>query len=557
MLKSLDIQDLALIARAHIDFEAGFTAVTGESGAGKSVFLGAVRLAAGGKANGQAVRAGAEKAVVEAVFDVSALAGVKEFLARLEIDAEGGELVVQREVLATGKHRARLNGVLVPQGELQGLGELLVQMHGQSEQLLLKNTGAQGELLDNFCGNASLLQEYRELWGSYSSLLAQIRKTQENAGALAQQKEFLEFQAKELSKASLRDGEEAELQALVAEASGSEARRSLVEESLSILESEGGAIEQARHLISKLRFAHSKFPDLPGEEQVALSLDALQDLSRALRGALKGASHSPQEIDRANARIAAIQKLKRKYRTDEAGLVALAAQRARELESLENLDSDLAELEKQLAQKKAALSGVAAKLSARRAEGAKKLDGEVQAVLHTLGMAGATFETRLTGAELGALGAEKAEFFMAPNKGEGVRPLRLAASGGELSRVLLAFKTVLAGLDQTPVLVFDEVDSGISGETANSIGSALHGLGKYHQVLTITHLHQVASAADAQVQVRKFESEGRTFTEVRACAGEDRVGEIARMLGDARSPTVLAHARELLIPSPSDCSSLQ
>jgi DNA repair protein RecN (Recombination protein N) len=546
MLKSLDISNLALIAKTHIDFAPGFTAVTGETGAGKSVFLGALRLAVGGKALPSMVRSGESKAVVEAVFDCSHLSAVQELLASLEVDAEGGELVIQREVLSTGKARARLNGVLVSQGDLQTLGEMLVQMHGQSEQLLLKNTGAQGELLDTFCGANTKLFSYKQIWQEYTGILTQIQNAKDKAASLAQQKEFLEFQFKELKGASLKEGEEQKLQALVESASGAETRRKLSEDALSVLEGENGALEQVRHLISKLRILNAKFPEMPGEAALSGMDDILRELSRDLRTSLKSSSISAQELDKANSRIAQIQKFKRKYRTDETGLIALCAQRGLELESLENLDSDLGELEKQANAKKASLQKLADEISKLRHTGAQKLDSEVEQKLRSLGMPSAVFETRFSPTDLGANGQEKTEFFMAPNKGEGVRPLRMAASGGELSRVLLAFKSVLAGLDQTPVLVFDEVDSGISGETAHTIGSALAGLGKYHQVLTITHLHQVAASASAQITVRKYEESDRTYTEVKACEGEARVQEIARMLGDAKSPTVLAHARELL-----------
>jgi len=257
--------------------------------------------------------------------------------------------------------------------------------------------------------------------------------------------------------------------------------------------------------------------------------------------------YSPEQIEKANARIALIQKLKRKYKADLSSLIELREKRKLELDSLENSDSDIEELQKKANKIRLELEKVSAELSKKRRAGAKKLDSEVENTLHILSMPTAIFSTRWTSTEnLTASGAEQGEFWIAPNKGEGEKPLKQSASGGELSRVLLSFKRVIAERDKVPILVFDEVDSGISGEVAHKVGECLQELGKYHQVLTITHLHQVAALANGQFCVKKIEDKNRTYTTVEPLGKEERVSEIARMLGDNKSPTVLAHAAELL-----------
>ena len=273
--------------------------------------------------------------------------------------------------------------------------------------------------------------------------------------------------------------------------------------------------------------------------------DPFESICKDLLRLSPAKSLSPAEIDRANSRIATIQKLKRKYRTDVAGLIELTEKRKGELESLENLDSDLAELAKEEKKVLSELERLAKELSAKRTEAAARFDSAVQSAIQRLGMPKAVFTTHIEPQTLGSNGSEKIEFMLAPNPGEGEKSLQKAVSGGELSRVLLAIKSVMADLDKVPLLIFDEVDSGISGEVGNTIGEALRNLGKHHQVLTITHLHQVASRAQNQLAVSKDEIDGRTFTTVRELDREGRVDELVRMLG-GDSETVREHARHLL-----------
>lgn len=545
MLKQLTINGFTLIAEADVPFHKGFTAITGETGAGKSVLLKALRMVCGDKAQTTMVRTGAEKAIVEGIFDIHDEPRVKEMLDELELDQDD-ELIIRREILENGKGRARINGSVVSLPDLQKLGEELIQMHGQSEQLLLRDTRTHAQMLDNYAGNSEILSDYSKHWTAWNATLAKINDTENKAKELAAQKDFLKFQYDELSKANLREGEEEELEDKVSLASKSETERNTLNEIQSLLGNDNGLLDQLQLLQSKLRNLAIKIPkyenDLNALEEVA---DPFESICKDLMRLSPARSLSPMEIDKANSRIALIQKLKRKYRTDVTGLIALTEQRREELSSLENLDADLEELNRELQHHKAELDRVATSLSEKRKISALKFDNAVQGYLRNLGMPKATFKTNIMPQAPTPNGCDSIEFRLAPNPGEGEKSLQKAVSGGELSRVLLAIKSVMAELDKVPLLIFDEVDSGISGEIGNSIGDALRNLGKHHQVLTITHLHQVASRAENQLSVAKKEIDGRTYTSIKDLDREGRVDELVRMLG-GESETVREHARQLL-----------
>jgi len=546
MLKHISIKNLALIANAEISFLGGFWAITGETGAGKSVFLNALKLLCGAKATAGMVRNGEDSAVIRGSFDIERLPEAREFLEAREIELEDSELEIQREIFITGKSKARINGVLASQSDLQELGEMLVQLHGQSEQTLLKDVKSQQKLIDAYCGNEELLQKCKETFEKFSAINKKIEECKQNAESIAQQKEFLQFQLNELKNANLRPNEEEECERIVQESAGGEFKRKMTNECLELLIGETGISNLLGELVSKLQKLEGKCSDAPKSDAAVSAEDYFSNLVLELKKLGKQEVYSPEQIEKANTRIALMQKLKRKYKTDLNSLIELREKRKHELESLENSDSDVEELQKSANKIHAELEKICAELSKKRLAGAKKLDAEVENRLHALSMPTAVFSTHWTSAELGANGAEQGEFWIAPNKGEGEKPLRQSASGGELSRVLLSFKRTMAERDKVPILVFDEVDSGISGEVGHKIGECLQELGKYHQVLTITHLHQVAALANGQFCVKKNEEGHRTYTTIEPLGKEQRVSEIARMLGDEKSPKFLTLANELL-----------
>ena len=545
MLKQLSINGFTLIAKQEIPFHEGFTAITGETGAGKSVLMKALRLICGDRGQTSMVRTGEEKAVIEGVFDLKQLPQVQELLATLEINSDD-ELVIRREILENGKGRARVNGAIVSLSDLEKIGDMLIQMHGQSEQLLLRDIKTHTQMLDDYAGNRDLLKEYTNHWSEWNSIKNDIRETEARAKDLAAQKDFLKFQFDELSKASLKLGEEEELEEKVSRGSKGEIERNCIGEIQGIIGNDNGILDQTQNLLSKFKTLSQKVPRYEEELNSLLEVvEPFESICKDLMRLTPEKSLSEAELDKANARIAEIQKLKRKYHTDVAGLLELVEKRKEELSCIENLDSDLEELNKKLKASSERLEKTATDLSIKRKDAAIAFDKAVESNLQNLGMPKAVFSTLIEEQPLSPNGKDHIEFQLAPNPGEGAKSLQKAVSGGELSRVLLSIKSVMAELDAVPLLIFDEVDSGISGEVGNRIGEALRNLGQHHQVLTITHLHQVACRANHQLAVQKKEIDGRTFTSVEDLNYEGRINELVRMLGE-NSDITREHAKQLL-----------
>lgn len=546
MLKELSIRNFTLISEATISFFDGFTAITGETGAGKSVLLKALRAVCGEKVSSSVVRTGSEKASIEAIFQVKNNKIVQDFLEKSGIDFDE-ELTLYREIPVSGKGRARINGVLVSISNLQELGDELLQLHGQSEQLMLRDTKTHVKMLDAYCKNQDLLKNYQDVYETWLKCNKKIAETKERAEKLAEEKDFIEFQFKELSEADLRLGEEKELEEKTDCALEGETERRFLEEIAELAKGENGLLDKLQLLESKIRQVSNRISKYTSwHEQILETSSPLESILHELLRIKPESSITEVELNKINSRLAKIQRLKRKYRTDEAGLISLCEKRKEELSCLENLDSDLEELDKELKRIEVKLNATARELSANRKEKALVLDSAVESILQTLGMSSAEFKTTFAEISPTITGIDKVEFLLSPNKGEGIRSLQKAVSGGELSRVLLAFKTVTAETDSTPLLIFDEVDSGISGEIGNKIGETLRKLGKTHQVLTITHLHQVACRANNQIAVIKHEEEGRTFTEISTLTKENRIFEIVRMLGEPSSESAKEHAQQLL-----------
>ena len=545
MLKQLTINGFTLIAKQEVPFHEGFTAITGETGAGKSVLLKALRLICGDRGQTSMVRAGEEKAIIEGIFDLKQLPQVKDLLSSLEIDSDD-ELIIRREILENGKGRARVNGAIVSLSDLEKIGDMLIQMHGQSEQLLLRDIKTHTQMLDDYAGNNDLLKKYSTLWTEWNSIKNNIRETEARAKDLAAQKDFLKFQFDELSKASLKIGEEEELEEKVRRGSKGELEQNYLMEIQTIIGNDNGLLDQMQSLLSKLRTLSQKIPHYEEDLNAILEVsDPFQSICKDLMRRSPEKSLSEAELDKANGRIAEIQKLKRKYHTDVVGLIELAERRKEELGCIENLDSDLEELNKKLNICSEKLEKTASELSDKRKFAASTFDKAVETNLQNLGMPKAVFKTKIEEQPLAPNGKDYIEFQLAPNPGEGQKSLQKAVSGGELSRVLLSIKSVMAELDAVPLLIFDEVDSGISGEVGNRIGEALRSLGKHHQVLTITHLHPVACRANHQLAVQKKEIDGRTFTTVEDLNYEGRINELVRMLGE-NSDITREHAKQLL-----------
>lgn len=570
MLRSLSIRNLAILPEADIVFEPGFSVLTGETGAGKSILLGALKLVLGAKSKTDLIRQGADKLRVEAAFDLPPSPPLKALLQSLELDADD-ELVIERELTAAGKNRARVNGTIVTLADLEAIGRHLVDLHGQHEQQGLLDAGTHGMYLDGYAGLTAEADAYAASYRAWRAAEQALARAEEDATRLREQIEFLQFQYKELEKAGLGkegDGIEEKLESELKLLSGFEKISGGRDACVESLEGVGGVFPALARL---QRDMHNLARQIDAqdvstcEEKILEARALLDDVRGALARLDVPAEADPERIDALNARLALFQRLKTKYKTDLAGLIALRERRRAEIATVENAGVETASLKEA---RDAALKDArarAAALTVKRQAAAKKFDGEVNARLARLGMDGSTFQTHFAppssadksaamaakasaapAVELSAAGADRIEFFLAANPGEPARPLRQSASGGEISRVMLAIKGALAHSDPRPLLVFDELDTGIGGQTGLRVGEALAELATHHQLLVITHLHQVAAQAAHQHKVEKRLEGGRTVTGVRALSAKERAAELARMMGGEDSDTALKHAKELL-----------
>jgi len=567
MLRELKIRNLAIIEAADLQWASGFTAVTGETGAGKSILLNALKFILGAKVKADLIRQSADKLKVEAVFGVPPSKALRKALEKLEIDPEGDELVLERELSQAGKNRCRVNGTVVTQAALEEIGSHLVDLHGQHHQQSLLDPATHLEFLDGYAKLENQAEAYHSAWRAWRAAGEDLREAEENAKRVREQFDFLKFQAKELEKVPLAPGEEERIESELKMQSSLEKVGSGIAASLSVLDGEDGdmlgALARLQRELQSLGKALSPSPFDAHLNALDAARASLSDLRSALRAFRLPQSADAAKLDELNAKLALIQKLKAKYHTDLAGLIELRDRRRAELDAFENAEADIGDLKSNLDAAFARAAELAQGLSAKRREASRGFDKQVNEKLQGLGMEGARFETRIAPAPvsgapapasgapapetvLTATGADQIEFFLAANPGEPAKPLRQIASGGEISRVMLAIKAALAQSDPRPLLVFDELDTGIGGVTANRVGEALKELAGHHQLIVITHLHQVAAQAAQQQRVVKELEGGRTVTKVLPLSPKERVQELARMMGDESSQATLKHAREIL-----------
>jgi DNA repair protein RecN (Recombination protein N) len=526
----------------------GFTVLTGETGAGKSLIVDALALALGARAASDQVRSGTDAARVEAVFD-GVTTPPDDPLADL-VAAEEGTAIIRREVGADGRSLARLNDRSVTVGSLAALGERLAEIHGQHEQQRLLAADRQLELLDRFgeldAARGAVEVAYRE----WRSIVARSAEMLTDEHELARRVELLRHQAEEIEAAALRPGEDEELERQLRAASHAEAIARAADEALRALREDGAAIDgigTARAALGQAAGHDERFAALE-ERGAALEAEATE-LARDLAGLSEDVTLDPEQRAAAEERLAMLYDLKRKYGSTLEEVMAFGASAADELSRLD----DQAGLRERLAAEEAAtqarLREAADRLSAERQRVAATLGERVNGELPPLGLPADAFGVELSKAEIGPSGSDRVTFTFAPNPGEPGRPLARIASGGEASRLSLALKVVLAAADETPVLVFDEVDAGIGGRHATALGERLRGLARFHQVLCVTHLPQVAAYAAQHVHVGKRVVDGRTVAEARLLDGEERSAELAAMLAGEGAGSEAQAAAEALLRS--------
>jgi DNA repair protein RecN (Recombination protein N) len=554
MLLNLNIKNYALIENLHLEFASGLNIFTGETGAGKSIIIDCLGLILGDRASSGSIRQNESRCVITAEFDISLLKNLKRYLKESSLEVpENENLILRREADSQGKSRAFVNDTPVSISALQNIGEFLVDVHGQHEHQSLIKTSHQRQLLDRFGSNEELVKAVSTKYHIYKALLAQL----ESNNLSEQEKERLidlySFQVKEIDDAQLKTGEEEEIEAVLPEIKNADKLRELANEAHSAIYSgDGSALEKLGKVKNLIETIATLSPAMKDTfDGISSSYYRLEEAANEIENFAAKLNADPERLNELLMRQDLISKLKKKYGKTVADILSFRDKTAAELDTLNKSGANRKELENTVKKEHTALTKLCADLSSKRKRTADKLAGSVQKELSELGMKKVVFEIKIEpGQELREEGSDKIEFLFSPNAGQDLKPVKEIASGGEMSRVMLALKTVLAKSDSVPVLVFDEIDAGVGGPTAQVVGKKLKQLSKNHQLLCITHLPQIAAFKDNHLSVRKQEHKGLTSTVVATLSGSDSIEEIARMLsGKEITPTAIKHAEELVSQS--------
>jgi DNA repair protein RecN (Recombination protein N) len=560
VIERLSIRDLAVVGEAELELGPGLNALTGETGAGKSLVLGALALLAGARGDAERVREGADEASVEAVVRTERMPELEAELARRGLPCEDHELLVRRTVSAQGRSRAWIGGQLVPVSALTELLGERIEIASQHESQALRRPEVHGRLLDAFGELLALREAVERGHAALRAARAEAAQLRAEAEERARRRDYLEFQVREIDEAKLRPGELAELEAERARLAHAERLAGDGAAAAALLLGDPAASDApaAAELVARAAARLAALAEIdaslgPLAERLRGAQAELADAGRELERYAEGIEADPARLAELDDRLARLERLRRKYGASEEEILAFRERAAGELAETGAADERLAALDAEARRATESLARDAARLSEGRRAAAGRLARAVEDGLHELALPGARFEVSLPpapapeGAPCGPGGAEAPEFLFRADAGGAPRPLRRVASGGELSRVFLALKNALRRADTGRVLVFDEVDTGVSGRVAERVGRALGELAASHQVLCITHLPQVAARAAVHFRVRKRTQAGRPRTEVGRLAADERVEEIARMAGGERvSEATRRHARDLL-----------
>jgi DNA repair protein RecN (Recombination protein N) len=552
MLRELRIRNFAVIEAVTVSLGTGLNVLTGETGAGKSMLIDAILLVRGARAQTDVIRTDADAATVEAVFDLEPHGPVAGVLDEAGLALEDGQLVVRRELARSGRHRAFVNDSPVSVALLERLGDHLVEVHGQHEHQRLLEPARQLELLDRFADTEDLRERVASLVGKYRVAAGEVERTRAADRDRAQREDLLRFQLSELDGARLRPGEEEELRRERQRAQHAERLLAGLAEAAALLR------DDEKSVTARLGRASRLLGDLgrldPAFAEPVAALDAasaqLEEALAGIRGLRDAVSVEPGRLEAIDERLDALTRLKRKYGDTEEAMLRFRDEVGAELDRVARHEEILAQQERLLGELRTELAEAAGALSDRRRGGAERLQREAERELRALGMERAVFRIaleRLGLEEVSARGLDRVEFRLSTNPGEDLRPLARVASGGELSRTMLALKAVLAKADRVPTMVFDEVDAGIGGRVAAVVAQKLATAAEGRQVLCVTHLAPIAARAHHHMRVAKSVRGGRTRVAAEVLGGEARVEEVARMLGGERvTDAARDHARELL-----------
>ena len=547
MLSLLHIENIAVIECSDISFDRGFNILTGETGAGKSIVIDAISAILGERAYRDMIRTGASKAQVRAVFtDVPRLSWFDEN--GVEYDPE---TIIQREIYLDGKNVCRVNGTLVTVSILRKLGIQLINIHGQHDSASLFDENNHLQFLDAFAGNEALREDYAIKYESVAKLRRQIDRMTMDEGEKLRRMEMLKHQIQEITKANLEIGEDEALEERRKLLQNAEKISDGIETAVECLyggnDSDGAAslLSQAERELARIARFTDSFASL--QERVTDLMYQVQDVAEEVRAARDDLSYSAEELDRIEERLDVIHKLRRKYGVTCADILGYLENAKKELDEIEFADDHLERLKKKLNDAEKIAWDAALALRKNRQQTAKDLSTRILTELAQLDMPRVQFECVFTELELTGNGADAVAFYMSANAGEALKPMSKVASGGELARIMLAMKNVLAEQDQVATLIFDEVDTGVSGRAAQKVAEKLRSVAKTKQVLCVTHLPQLAALANTHLLIAKSERDGRTYTTVTPLDLEGRKRELARIIGGANiTETTLKSAEEML-----------
>ena len=556
MLKSLTVWNFALLEHVQVEFQPGLNILTGETGAGKSILIDSLGAVLGARMSADMVRSGCDWLRVEAVFSLEDESlGLHELLTQQAIDDADKELIITRQLTRAGRSTALVNGCHVTLAVLRQIGAYLVDIHGQNENLALLKEENQFHLLDGYDPDVSeALAAYECVYREWREKKKAYAEKQQASREYAQRLDMLHWQDKEISEANLRPGEDEQLEADIRKLSHAEKIVGSVEESYQLLEGGGGnglgvlpALSQVKKDLEEI----GRFDDALANAQkmVEEAYISLQEASYELRDYGESVEFSPERLDQLQSRMDVIYRLCKKYGATLEDVLAHQAKVEQELTEIENYDEDIAALEKEIAALEEKLGRKAAELTRLRTAAANDLSSAIEEQLFALGMPKARFHIHVEQAEdYSANGRDDVAMFFSANPGEVEKPLQKVASGGELSRIALAIKTVASSRDSSvPSMVFDEIDTGIGGRTAQMVAERIALVAQYKQVLCITHLPQIACMADAHLYISKRTVEGTTATQIRPLSERERISEIARMASGADMTTAsLDNAREMV-----------
>ena len=550
MLRQLYIKNYALIDLLDIELHKGFSVITGETGAGKSIILGAIGLLTGQRADSKSVKTGADKCVIEAHFDLSQY-GMEHFFEDNEIEWDGEDTIIRRELTAAGKSRAFINDTPVGLSVLKELGEQLIDIHSQHQNLLLQKQDFQLSVVDIIAQDAQQLNDYQDTYTQYLQMQKQLQELADNIEQGRKQTDFMQFQYDELCAANLMEDEQEELEQQSETMEHAEDIKTALYEACNALNGdEQGAVNLVRKAMLSLQNISKVLPSASElTERLKSCHIELKDIAEEVESSLDAVDFDPAELDTINQRLDRLYDLEKKYHANT--VTELISQRdalKEQLDAIENSDEALAELEAKCQQLKTKGQQQADKLTKMRQQAAKEIEHQMQQRLVPLGMPNVRFQISITQEELGRSGQDCVNFLFSANTSTPLQPVSQVASGGEIARVMLSLKAMISGAVKLPTIIFDEIDTGVSGKIAEKMGDMMQEMGQQErQVISITHLPQIASKGSHHYQVSKEETEKGTISQMQELSDDERIAEIAQMLsGSDVSAAAIQNAKELL-----------